>query len=429
MRLPRILVAAGLGLHASSVVALRVSPGSPCASKCGNVLDSTSSDELVCDESAYSSGNGLVFKNCVNCEMGSTYFTTSDEFKNKKDSDLQWAIYNMRYATSYCVFGFPDGHVDSSPCITSTACEPFMNAVTFGNLATNVSTYDYCAGWNPTLVGKCLSCLRPTGAHFISNFLTVLTAACEQQPLPGKTVGIEGNVFSLDVVNMTDASAVPTLDPSYFDEGSFGLAAKVGVAFGALGFVLVVAGFSIVCIGKRRRRAYLRQMEGTNEHKSWAGQLAVGSRGQPSETPLSQRPLRGGWDDSPMSAATEKMSPARYFSPYSSQFGSPVSAVDAPSMPWPEVGPSRERSIGIALGGESPQMPEPPSPAKGKARAFDGVDVYGGSVGPSWGESSRGAPTRGEPPVLGHPGHGRSSSSLPRRYTLTEEDARNGNAI
>ncbi len=29
-------------------------------------------------------------------------------------------------------------------------------------------------------------------------------------------------------------------------------------------------------------------------------------RGAPSETPLSQRPLRGGWDDSPMSAATEK---------------------------------------------------------------------------------------------------------------------------
>ena len=252
--------------------------------------------------------------------------------------------------------------------------------------------------------------------HLHRPVFTVLDAACEQQPLPGKTVGLEGDVFSSDVVNMTDASALPTLDPSYFDEGSFGLGAKVGVALGSLGFVLVLSGFIIVCVGKRRRRTYLRQMENPSKHKSWAGQFT--SRGQPSETPLSQRPLRGGWDDSPMSAATEKGGfPGRYFSPYSSQFSSPVSAVDNPNMQWPDLS-SRDREIGIALGGESPR-PEPPSPAKGKGRAWDGVEVYGGEAGPS----------REEPPVLGHPGYGRSSGSPPRRYTLTEEDARNGNAI
>lgn len=247
--------------------------------------------------------------------------------------------------------------------------------------------------------------------------LTVLGAACEQQPIPGRTVGLEGDVFSEDSVNMTDASAVPTLDPSYFDEGSFGLGAKVGVALGSLGFLLVLAGFAVVCLGKRRRRRYLRQMDSPSEHKGWAGQAAARGH-QSGETPLSQRPLRGGWDDSPMSAATEKGNfPARYFSPYSSQFSSPVSAVDAPNMQWPEFAP-RDREIGMALGGDSPQ-PEPPSPVKGKGRAWDGVDMYGREAGPS----------HGEPPVLGHPGYGRSSESLPRRYTLTEEDARNGNAI
>lgn len=215
---------------------------------------------------------------------------------------------------------------------------------------------------------------------------------------------------------MTEASAVPTLDPSYFDEGSFGLGAKVGVSLGALGFVLAVAGFLVVCLGKRRRRAYLRQMEARGDHgrKSWASHAA--SRGQPSETPLSQRPLRAGWDDSPMSAATEKGAfPAgRYFSPYSSQFSSPVSAGEAPAMQWPDL--SQKREIGLALGGDSPR-PEPPSPAKGKGRAWDDADVYGGGAGPS------------EPPVLRHPGYGRSSGSPPARYGLTEEDARNGNAI
>lgn len=210
---------------------------------------------------------------------------------------------------------------------------------------------------------------------------------------------------------MTDASAVPSLDPSYFDEGSFGLGAKVGVALGSLGFVLIVAGFLIVCIGKRRRRAYLRQMS-TAENKGWAG---VRPRGQPSETPLSQRPLRGGWDDSPMSATEKGPFPGRYFSPYSSQFSSPVSAAEQHDMPWPDM--SRGREIGLALA-ESPG-PDPPEPAKGKGRAWDGVEVYGG-------EGARGS---GESVVLGHPGYGRASGSPPKRYTPTEEDARSGNAI
>lgn len=259
----------------------------------------------------------------------------------------------------------------------------------------------------------------PLRATNTAPVLTVLGAACEQQPIPGRTVGLEGNVFSNDVVNMTDEAPVPTLDPSYFDEGAFGLGAKVGVALGSLGFLLVLAGFAVVCLGKRRRRRYLRQMDNPSEHKGWAGQVAARGH-QSGETPLSQRPLRGGWDDSPMSAATEKGNfPAKYFSPYSSQFNSPVSAVDAPTMQqWPEFAP-RERDIGLALGGESPR-PEPPSPAKGKGRAWDGVEVYGGEAGPSH---------HREPPVLGHPGYGRSSESLPRRYPLTEEDARHGNAI
>lgn len=213
---------------------------------------------------------------------------------------------------------------------------------------------------------------------------------------------------------MTDASAVPTLDPSYFDEGPFGLGAKVGVALGSLGFVLLVAGFLIVCIGKRRRRAYLRQMESSPENKGWAG---VRPRGQPSETPLSQRPLRGGWDDSPMSATEKGPFPGRYFSPYSSQFSSPVSAAEQHDMPWPDMSGGRE--IGLALA-ESPG-PDPPEPAKGKGRAWDGVEVYGGE-----GVGGQGS---GESVVLGHPGYGRASGSPPRRYTLTEEDARNGYAI
>lgn len=80
-----------LGLAAPSL-AILVSPGSPCASKCGNVLDATSPDDIVCGLDQYDSGSGLVFKNCVGCQLTSSYVTESDDFKNGKESDLQWMI-------------------------------------------------------------------------------------------------------------------------------------------------------------------------------------------------------------------------------------------------------------------------------------------------------------------------------------------------
>lgn len=85
------LLTIGLGLAAPSL-AILVAPGSPCASKCGNVLDKTSSDDLVCEEDQYDSGAGLVFKSCVECQLSSSYVTESDDFKNGKDTDLQWMI-------------------------------------------------------------------------------------------------------------------------------------------------------------------------------------------------------------------------------------------------------------------------------------------------------------------------------------------------
>lgn len=82
---------AALGLT-TPALAILVAPGSPCASKCGNVLDKTSKDDIVCDEDGYDSGAGLVFKSCLECELGSSYVTESDEFKSGKETDLQWMI-------------------------------------------------------------------------------------------------------------------------------------------------------------------------------------------------------------------------------------------------------------------------------------------------------------------------------------------------
>ena len=281
----------------------------------------------------------------------------------------------------------------------------------------------------------------------MSNFLAILGAACKQQPLPGKTVAFEGDPFSKDHVNATNPTTIPTLPADYFKEGPFGLGAKVGVAFGALAFVLLVAGVSVICIGRRKRKNYLKRYEARHGQKNWAG-LAPPTR-DIHDTPLSQRPLRG-WDDTPMSAATdatmEKMYP-RYFSPYNSQYNSPVSAMENPgAVQWPSEKsaaammsggaaappapqPRYLQEIGIALGGESQESVaasfEPPSPAKGKEKEqyemheVDSDRSYGSQQGASGfgnGYDPRMMPNAPQPPVLHHPGYGRSTESLPRRY-------------
>ena len=96
----RLSLLAGLGLAAPSL-AILVAPDSPCASKCGNVLDQTSTDDLVCEEDQYNSGAGVVFKNCLECQLRSSYVTESDKFKNGKETDLQWMLCESRHPMAY----------------------------------------------------------------------------------------------------------------------------------------------------------------------------------------------------------------------------------------------------------------------------------------------------------------------------------------
>lgn len=113
--------------------AILVTRGSPCEKNCGNVLDATHSDDLVCDESQYASTSaGAVFQGCTRCELASNYTANGQ-------TDLQWMACewpfslltvsagirltadpdNVRYAFSYCLFGdFGNEVAGDSPCIT-----------------------------------------------------------------------------------------------------------------------------------------------------------------------------------------------------------------------------------------------------------------------------------------------------------------------
>lgn len=95
--------------------ALLVAPNSPCSASCGNVLTSTSGAEITCLDQDYASTTyGATFETCVNCEIASTYVDPQSGM-----TDLQAALYNVRFALSWCLFGYDNNtQAADSQCLT-----------------------------------------------------------------------------------------------------------------------------------------------------------------------------------------------------------------------------------------------------------------------------------------------------------------------
>jgi hypothetical protein len=85
------LVSSSLALVTSFVstsTALESLVNSPCAIQCGNVLGSTSGNDIVCPDSSYTSTlAGQTFSSCITCQLGSKY-----QDPVTKQTDLQWGL-------------------------------------------------------------------------------------------------------------------------------------------------------------------------------------------------------------------------------------------------------------------------------------------------------------------------------------------------
>ncbi|KAM0475273.1 hypothetical protein ACHAPX_007027 [Trichoderma viride] len=425
---------AAVGAVLPAAEAIIVAPNSPCSVNCGNVLDATTPADVVCkpDEytGGYDNGAGTVFQGCVQCELNSGYATDGNY------TDNMAALYNLRYAVSYCVFNEPK-HNDyiNNPCTTSKACGVFADAIAYHNLSAKYDDFGYCDIWptGDTIdFNGCVQCLQ-VNDNYLANFVTALEAGCRQKPAAGNKLGLQGSLFSSNVVNITTPTQTPEVNPAWFDHGSLGLGGKVGIAVGGFIFLLIFAGAAVICRGRRRRKAFLSKLQvnmpqmGSN-HGGWPSMPMSHDTG---ETPISQRPLRN-WDDSPVTINTEKNFP-RYFSPYSSQYNSPVSATDVNHMPWPEPAlgsPRTLREIGLALGSAVdvnntanggnerwPLSPEDKGKMKDESYEMQHVDSAGGSV------ALDPRALQVETPILGHPGYGRNSDSPPRHYDVNGPSA------
>ncbi len=164
--------------------------------------------------------------------------------------------------------------------------------------------------------------------------MIALTAGCEQQPAAGSQIHLDGSLFQSTLVNITNPTN-STIQAYYSPpSGPLTLAAKVGIAVAALVGILLITGCFIICRGKRRRRAHLKQLARTNGRAPEPAWMQKEWNSPGSETsrafmaPDNQR-WQGGNDDSPMSARGSE----RVFSPYVSQYTSPTSPEGSNQFP------------------------------------------------------------------------------------------------
>ncbi|GMF72332.1 unnamed protein product [Aspergillus oryzae] len=69
-------------------VALRTAPGSPCANVCNKQSTNTTGSEITClDTDFTSTSKGSQFKQCVDCQLRSTYSDPSSG-----ETDVDWGL-------------------------------------------------------------------------------------------------------------------------------------------------------------------------------------------------------------------------------------------------------------------------------------------------------------------------------------------------
>ncbi|KAG7419620.1 hypothetical protein DER46DRAFT_202820 [Fusarium sp. MPI-SDFR-AT-0072] len=225
--------------------ALRVTPNSECAALCSDGTNSTlddastaatNSSDVVCGDEEYSeSGNGIRFKNCLNCLQKS-------EATWKEESDVFWFLYNVRYAFDVCLYSYPNA-VDSgtvnSPCNIESSCGSLEDALTTSlPRKSSDEQFTYCEADDSIIKSasykECISCLQSTSDQkYLANFLVALKAGCIQKPEKGNIIGLSGTIFTSSLINITDPNTNETLPgDGGAPVGSMTTGTIVGIAVG-----------------------------------------------------------------------------------------------------------------------------------------------------------------------------------------------------
>ncbi|KFY33515.1 hypothetical protein V494_07551, partial [Pseudogymnoascus sp. VKM F-4513 (FW-928)] len=356
--------------------ALRVTPNSPCTTVCVNggstadqALSGTHEGDIVCNDNDYTSKKGQQFQECLNCLQGSSFGTDDN-------NDQMWFIYNLRYASDWCLFGTNNAENLSGPCMVDTTCNPLSKSLSGGNESIEAGDiFDYCFADNPGFAQRnptCNTCLRHMEDNtYVSNFLTALEAGCNQHPSQSSLIGLDGSVFSDYPVNITSTPFNPEEDSST-SSGGLNTGAKAGIAVACVLVVLIIASVLLIYFFKFRR---FRNSDALNTHydprhgSSGISPPVDGSysyKSEPIPAPYSNykvEPVSEAWNDQNIALDGVNRStspPASAYTKFSSISSGRSSLVGSPEPLTLAAAPVGMRAI-TPLPAQAPQPSQAPS--------------------------------------------------------------------
>ncbi|KAL1961075.1 hypothetical protein VTO42DRAFT_4963 [Malbranchea cinnamomea] len=263
-----------LALTLSSILArpaysLRVASGSPCWDTCSKPSVNTTGDDIVCRDYMFSEEEeGRRFEECVSCELESTHF-----LKRYDETDVEWGLYNLRYAVSTCIFGYPvEKQSLSTPCQVS--CESLKDAIAYGLKRPNGFTaYDFCDldSFDDNVVTKCAECYSQTADEkYMANFIEAIRQGCHNKVEPGFS-------FMIDPSRIFNTAKIPpSTESSAHDSEDGGGSGKpknlvLIIVLPIVGFLLLLACFGCCCffLIRRRRRKAKRYSHSQHLYERW----------------------------------------------------------------------------------------------------------------------------------------------------------------
>ncbi|RAL05963.1 uncharacterized protein BO80DRAFT_397334 [Aspergillus ibericus CBS 121593] len=227
---------------APRAAALYVTEGSPCWDVCNDPTNTTTS-EIVCLDAAYNdTTTGENFEKCVSCALESNYTDP-----NSSLTDVNWGLYNLRFAFSACVYGYPVSINDiSTPCLVS--CLGLDGALEFDLLnpnENNLRAWCSTSAFADNQIETCEFCYNLTGNQvYMANFLEALRYDCHF-PVPSQTA------FPISPSLIFSESQLPTYTSDLLDSPSGGgvnykLATLIGLPL--MGFVILLFILTIGCV-------------------------------------------------------------------------------------------------------------------------------------------------------------------------------------
>jgi hypothetical protein len=266
-------------VFAQQALALKYTPGSPCASVCQddlsqdvsnlNIPNMSGSDITCVNTDTNNTPEGQRFKTCIDCLQNSTS-VESDQ------NDQELFLYNLRYALDSCLFDFSNAtDAVSTPCSTDLSCGPLQAALEYDNLSDTGISYGYCSADTNAFLGsflpKCISCLQDSiEESYLSNYLIALQAGCLQQPPAGTLIGLDSYLFIPYPVNITSPG-----QPIYSTSSSHKLSqgAIIGIVVTLAILFLVACAVLFICLRKRRVLSRLKKLQSPLDHRFGASNI------------------------------------------------------------------------------------------------------------------------------------------------------------